>query len=179
MSATDLVRTIPELSPGTTRQMMHRIDDECQLRLHDAVLPFVHPHPTAGRCGGLGAPGGQYPRLYRFRHGPVPSAELWLVARISHLLDRQPRVPGRYDEPPGQATGIGTDVRPDRIEGSGGELIRIMATVQSEHLQRHAGAHCSFAQRHAGTPFMRLACVSAGGRPGRRLVRWAGSARFF
>ncbi|UBM07889.1 Tn3 family transposase [Cupriavidus metallidurans] len=52
MSAADLARMVPELSPSAIRQMMHRIADERKLRqAADAVLGFMHQHPIAQHWG--------------------------------------------------------------------------------------------------------------------------------
>ncbi|CAG9184814.1 Tn3 family transposase ISBusp1 [Cupriavidus laharis] len=52
MSAADLARMVPELSPSAIRQMMHRIADERKLRqAADAVLIFMHQHPIAQHWG--------------------------------------------------------------------------------------------------------------------------------
>lgn len=46
MSAADLARMVPELSPSAIRQMRHRIADERKLRqADDDVLAFMHQHP--------------------------------------------------------------------------------------------------------------------------------------
>ncbi len=46
MSAADLARMVPELSPPAIRQMMHRVADERKLRhAAEAVLTFMHQHP--------------------------------------------------------------------------------------------------------------------------------------
>lgn len=52
MSAADLARMVPELSPSAIRQMMHRIADERKLRqAADAVLTYMHQHPLARHWG--------------------------------------------------------------------------------------------------------------------------------
>ena len=52
MSAADLARMVPELSPSAIRQMMHRIADERKLRkAADSVLAFMHQHPIARHWG--------------------------------------------------------------------------------------------------------------------------------
>ncbi|EHP43488.1 Tn21-like transposase [Cupriavidus basilensis OR16] len=52
MSAADLARMVPELSPSAIRQMMHRIADERKLRqAADIVLAFMHQHPIARHWG--------------------------------------------------------------------------------------------------------------------------------
>ncbi|MFS8979337.1 Tn3 family transposase, partial [Cupriavidus necator] len=52
MSAADLARMVPELSPPAIRQMMHRIADERKLRhAAEAVLTFMHQHPIAQHWG--------------------------------------------------------------------------------------------------------------------------------
>ena len=52
MSAADLARMVPELSPSAIRQMMHRIADERKLReAADTVLTFMHQHPIAQHWG--------------------------------------------------------------------------------------------------------------------------------
>ncbi len=52
MSAADLARMVPELSPPAIRQMMHRVADERKLRhAAEAVLTFMHQHPIAQYWG--------------------------------------------------------------------------------------------------------------------------------
>ncbi len=52
MSAADLARMVPELSPPAIRQMMHRIADERKLRhAAEAVLTFMHQNPIAQHWG--------------------------------------------------------------------------------------------------------------------------------
>ena len=62
MSASDLARMVPELSPSAIRQMMHRIADERKLRqASDTVLAFMHQRlpQCAHRLGDLGRELGQ------------------------------------------------------------------------------------------------------------------------
>ncbi|CAE6965459.1 Tn3 family transposase [Paraburkholderia domus] len=52
LSAADISRMIPEVSPDSIRQMMRRLEDERKLRLAaDAVLEFMHEHPIAANWG--------------------------------------------------------------------------------------------------------------------------------
>src|SRR5437773_5316777 len=48
LSAADISRMIPELSPAAIRQMMGKVADERKLRhAADAILEFMHRHPIA------------------------------------------------------------------------------------------------------------------------------------
>jgi hypothetical protein len=52
LSAADISRMVPELSPAAIRQMMNRIADERKLRqAADAVLEFMLRHPIAAHWG--------------------------------------------------------------------------------------------------------------------------------
>ncbi|AUT66534.1 Tn3 family transposase [Paraburkholderia terrae] len=52
LSAADISRMVPEVSPAAIRQMMKRLEDERMLRLAaDAVLEFMHEHPVAACWG--------------------------------------------------------------------------------------------------------------------------------
>jgi TnpA family transposase len=52
LSAADISRMVPEVSPAAIRQMMKRLEDERMLRLAaDAVLEFMHEHPVAAHWG--------------------------------------------------------------------------------------------------------------------------------
>lgn len=52
LSAAEISRMVPEISPAVIRQMMKRLEDERMLRLAaDAVLEFMHEHPVAAHWG--------------------------------------------------------------------------------------------------------------------------------
>ncbi len=52
LSAAEISRMVPEISPVAIRQMMRRLEDERMLRLAaDAVLEFMHEHPVAAHWG--------------------------------------------------------------------------------------------------------------------------------
>ncbi|WP_176072339.1 Tn3 family transposase [Paraburkholderia mimosarum] len=52
LSAAEISRMVPEISPAAIRQMMKRLEDERMLRLAaDAVLEFMHEHPVAAHWG--------------------------------------------------------------------------------------------------------------------------------
>lgn len=52
LSAAEISRMVPEISPAAIRQMMRRLEDERVLRLAaDAVLEFMHEHPVAAHWG--------------------------------------------------------------------------------------------------------------------------------
>lgn len=52
LSAADISRMIPELSPAAIRQMMGKVADERKLRhAADAILEFMHRHPIAAHWG--------------------------------------------------------------------------------------------------------------------------------
>lgn len=58
LSAADISRMVPEVSPAAIRQMMKRLEDERMLRLAaDAVLEFMHEHPVAACWGRAALPG--------------------------------------------------------------------------------------------------------------------------
>ncbi|MBB3262128.1 hypothetical protein F4827_007008 [Paraburkholderia bannensis] len=52
LSAAEISRMVPEISPAAIRQMMKRLEDKRTLRLAaDAVLEFVQEHPVAAHWG--------------------------------------------------------------------------------------------------------------------------------
>ncbi len=52
LSAAEISRMVPEVSPAAIRQMMKRLEDERMLRkAADAVLEYMHEHPIAAHWG--------------------------------------------------------------------------------------------------------------------------------
>jgi len=78
LSAADISRMVPELSPAAIRQMMNRIADERKLRqAADAVLEFMLRHPIAAHWGRADLASSDMMSLGRTLTAPAGNVLIW------------------------------------------------------------------------------------------------------